>query len=115
MHNPVPQTCGFYDEPIGSEHAVHSLEHGAVWVTYDPDLPANDVQVLEDLAAERDYLIVSPFAGLPAPVVASAWGVQLRLEGVDDPYLELFVDYYEQGPQTPELGASCSGTKETIS
>jgi len=115
MHNPVPQTCGFYDEPIGSEHAVHSLEHGAVWVTYDPDLPANDVQVLEDLAAERDYLIVSPFAGLPAPVVASAWGVQLRLEGVDDPYLELFVDYYEQGPQTPELGAACSGTDETIS
>ncbi|MCC6793138.1 MAG: DUF3105 domain-containing protein [Thermomicrobiales bacterium] len=112
-HNPVPQTCGFYDDPIGSEHAVHSMEHGAVWVTYDPALPAADVRTLEALAAEHDYLLVSPFDGLPAPVVASAWGVQLQLDGVDDPYLIPFIDYFEEGPQNPEPGASCDGTMET--
>jgi hypothetical protein len=115
MHNPVPQTCGFYAEPIGSEHAVHSMEHGAVWVTFDPELSAADVQVLEDLADEHDYLIVSPFEDLPAPVVASAWGVQILLDDVDDPYLVAFIDYFEQGPQTPELGGACGGTAETVS
>jgi len=116
MHHDVPQTCGFYDEPIGNEHAVHSIEHGAVWITYDAEeLSSSDVQVLEDLADEHDYLLVSPFEGLPSPVVASAWGVQLQLDGVDDPYLIAFIDYYEQGPQNPEPGAACAGTTETLS
>jgi hypothetical protein len=115
-HAPVWQDCGFYDEPVASENAVHSLEHGAVWVTYDPDLPASDVQVLEKLVEGRTHLLVSPFEDLPAPVVASAWGVQLELEDVDDSLLELFILYYEQGPQRPERGATCSGgTSETVS
>lgn len=109
MHSPVLQNCEFYSEPVGNEHAVHSLEHGAVWITYNPDLPAADIAKLEAMAEGHDHLLISPYEGLPAPVVASAWGVQLQLDGVDDPYLPLFISYYEQGPQTPEPGAPCSG------
>jgi uncharacterized protein DUF3105 len=115
MHSPVLQNCQFYDAPVGNEHAVHSLEHGAVWITYDPDLPASDIAKLEALAEGHDHLLISPYEGLPSPVVASAWGVQLQLDGVDDPFLTLFIDYFEQGPQTPEPGAACSGgTSETV-
>src|SRR5215208_5439695 len=35
-HNPVWQKCGFYSKPVRNEHAVHSMEHGAVWITYRP-------------------------------------------------------------------------------
>lgn len=109
-HSPPPvwQNCGYYSQPVAPEAAVHSLEHGAVWITYQPDLPADQVEVLRDLAGS--YVLVSPWAdGLPAPVVASAWGNQLTLDSASDPRLEAFVDAFRQGSQTPELGAPCRG------
>lgn len=108
-HNAVWQNCGFYAEPIESEFAVHSLEHGAVWITHRPDLPEDQIDALRDRAA-RSYVLVSPWEGeLPAPVVATAWGKQLPLQSASDPALAEFVDYFAQGPQTPEPGAVCSG------
>ena len=109
-HNPVWQNCGYYDQPVGDENAVHSLEHGAVWITYSPDLPQDEVEHLRDLAQNQTYVLVSPYEeGLPSPVVASAWGKQLRLESASDPNLERFIGAYRQGPQTPEQGAACTG------
>ncbi|MDP8947436.1 MAG: DUF3105 domain-containing protein [Actinomycetota bacterium] len=108
-HNPIWQNCGFYDEPIRSETAVHSLEHGAVWITYNPDLPQDEVERLRDLAQSEDYVLVSPYPDLDSPVVASAWGKQLNLKSAEDPDLERFIGAYSQGPQTPEPGAACTG------
>ena len=104
------QNCGFYEAPITTEAGVHSLEHGAVWITYDPELPAEQVAELQALSEENAYLLVSPMADLPTPVVASAWGFQLQLDGVDDERLPVFLTKYLQGEQTPELGAACSGS-----
>ena len=108
-HNSIWQNCGFYEEPIRSETAVHSLEHGAVWITYSPDLPQNEIARLRDLAQSNDYVLVSPYPDLDSPVVASAWGKQLNLESAEDPDLEQFIGAYSQGPQTPEPGAACTG------
>lgn len=108
-HLAVWQDCGFYDAAIVTEAGVHSLEHGAVWITYDRTLPQEQRDRLEQLAAENPYLLVSPVAGLPTPVVASAWGVQLELGSVDDERLPAFLVAYLQGPQNPEPGAPCSG------
>jgi hypothetical protein len=108
-HNSIWQNCGFYEEPIRNETAVHSLEHGAVWITYSPDLPQGEVERLRDLAQSEDYVLVSPYPDLDSPVVASAWGKQLNLESAEDPDLERFIGAYSQGPQTPEPGAACTG------
>lgn len=108
-HFPRWRNCGFSDEPVPDAQAVHSLEHGAVWITFDPDLPDAQRDTLEEIADSGDYVLVSPYPDLPAPVVASAWGVQLALDGADDPRLAQFVDYYSEGPQTPEPGAPCDG------
>ena len=107
-HNPVWQNCGFYDEPVTDENAVHSLEHGAVWITYSPDLPQDQVDKLRDLAHSQTHILVSPYPDLPSPVVATAWGKQLRLQSADDPSLGRFVRAFRQGPQTPEPGAVCT-------
>ncbi len=108
-HSPVLQNCGYYGAPIANENAVHSLEHGAVRITYRPDLPADQLAALRKLTAGQTYVLVSPYPDLPAPVVASAWGVQLKLDTVNDPRLSQFLKVYRQGPQTQEPGAPCAG------
>lgn len=107
-HHPLWQNCGFYSEPVIDEHAVHSLEHGAVWITYSPDLPQEQVEALRNIATGQTYILVSPYEGLPSPVVASAWNHQIRLDSADDPRLQEFIEAFRLGPQTPEPGAPCT-------
>ncbi len=113
-HSPVWLNCGIYTSPVPNENAVHSMEHGAAWITYRPSLPATAVTALQNLVrgepqTKRSYTVLSPYPGLPAAVVASAWGKQLRLSSASDPRLGQFITAYAQGPQAPEPGAACSG------
>jgi hypothetical protein len=114
-HDPVWQNCGYYDKPVRNENAVHSLEHGAVWITYRPDLPQAQIDTLKALAESQTFILVSPKDDLPAPVVASAWGKQLLLDSADDPGLDEFIRSYRLDPKGPELGAPCTGgTSATV-
>jgi hypothetical protein len=108
-HNDVWQNCGFYDEPVRDENAVHSLEHGAVWITYLPDLPQDEIEVLRDLAESNGFVLVSPYPDQDSPVVATAWAKQLSLESAEDPALERFVGAYSHSPKAPGP-ASASAT-----
>lgn len=108
-HNAVWQNCGIYNAPVTNENAVHSLEHGAMWITYQPNLPAAQLALLKtDLAGQR-YALVSPYPGLPSPVVATVWGAQLKLASASDPRLKTFIDTYAAGRQAPEPGGECTG------
>ncbi|MEU0568614.1 DUF3105 domain-containing protein [Nonomuraea sp. NPDC005983] len=112
QHNNYWQQCAVYDKPIHNEHGVHSLEHGAVWITYRPDLPKQQVDALKAVATstgQQDYMLVSPYPNLPSPVVATAWGHQLKLDNPDDPRLPAFIKKFQNGPDTPEPGAICGG------
>ncbi|MFB2554364.1 DUF3105 domain-containing protein [Herbiconiux liangxiaofengii] len=108
-HNAVWLNCGVYDQPVPNENAVHALEHGAVWVTYDPAVV--DEAGVETLRSKLPdtYVVLSPFEGLPAPVVASAWGNQVQLDGVDDERLGDFVTKFWRSNDAPEPGAACTG------
>ncbi|AKU18115.1 DUF3105 domain-containing protein [Luteipulveratus mongoliensis] len=108
-HNPLWINCGIYDKPIPNENAVHSLEHGVVWITYKPNvLSQADLGVLRTLA-RQPYMLMSPYADQETPVVLTAWGKQLEVQDVRDPHVAAFVKDFLQGPQTPERGAPCSG------
>lgn len=108
-HNAMWQNCGVYDQPLYNEYAVHSLEHGAVWITYRPDLPASEVTALKDLVDGRPYTLLSPYPGLSSPIAMSAWNAQLTADSAADERLVPFLDKYEQGATAPERGAACSG------
>lgn len=108
-HNPIWQNCGFYDAPIRAENAVHSLEHGAVWITHSADLPAKDVDVLRGFVGSASKVLVSPVADQRSPVTLSAWGNQLMVDDVNDPRVEQFVNEFTTNPSGPEPGGRCSG------
>lgn len=108
-HYPVWQNCGIYDEPVDVGNAVHSMEHGAVWIAYRPDLAENQVSALRDLARGHDFVLMTPYESLTNDVVLTAWGVQLEIASLPDDRIEKFIAYYENGPQNPEPGAPCSG------
>jgi hypothetical protein len=109
LHDQVPLECGFYGEPVREENVGHSLEHGAVWLAFAPDLPDEDVAVIEQVAQANEEVLAAPYEGLDqgVAVVATSWARQLTLESVDDPRLAAFVAAYENGEQHPEPGVSC--------
>lgn len=108
-HAPVWTNCGVYTEPVNEQRAVHSLEHGAVWLTYRPDLPPADVSRLTDLAKANRYVLLSPDKDQTGPVTATAWGTQLTVDDAGDGRIPAFVRAYAQSPKAPEPGAACTG------
>lgn len=110
-HNGTPQSCQVYTQPIATEHAVHDLEHGAVWVTYDPaKLSAADVAKLKEKVDGNPYRLMSPYPGLKSPISLQAWGEQLFVDRVTDKRVVRFLELFTQGPQPQERGAPCQGT-----
>lgn len=131
QHDQAWVNCKVYDAPIRNENGVHALEHGAVWITYRPDLPEGDVEKLEDFVRRQPlvvvtvkgvrretnerYILMSPFPGLPAPVVISSWAHQLRLDSPDDPRLQRYVDTFRVSEKySPEYGPTCKGQPAAI-
>jgi hypothetical protein len=120
-HNATWMNCGVYDKPVPNERAVHNLEHGAVWITYSPSLPQSQVSQLRALFARQKaltlgaagssrYIDLTPYPGLPTPIVVTAWGFQLRLTSPGDPRLQQFIDKFRASPQySPEYGGECIG------
>ncbi|MEU1971050.1 DUF3105 domain-containing protein [Microbacterium sp. NPDC019599] len=108
-HNQVWLNCGVYDQPVPNENAVHSMEHGAVWVTYDPEaLSADELATLKTYLPSS-YVILSPYEGLDVPVILSNWNHQLKLDSVDDPRISEFFEEYWRSQDVPEPTALCSG------
>jgi hypothetical protein len=109
-HNPVWLNCmgTVYDKPQQNENAVHSLEHGAVWVTYNAKATPDDIKTLSDRVKKTPYSLMSPYPTEPGTITLTAWGTQLIVDKADDPRVAQFFTKYVQGPQTQEPGASCS-------
>lgn len=125
-HNPIWMNAGTYTQPVPTERAVHLMEHGAVWITYRPDLAADQVAALTAFAGKQTlipepsvsaqaanrYVVLSPWkdASLPAPVVISSWGYQLQVQDAADPRLQTFVDTFRNNQKySPEYGSPVDG------
>lgn len=110
-HATVPAPCAGVASPtvIPIENAVHSLEHGAVWITYDPARASESVvQALTARTSAEPFLMLSPYPGLDAPISLQAWGHQLTLDSPRDPRFEQFIRALRDNPRTvPEPDGTC--------
>ncbi len=110
-HNQAWMTCDgtVYTKAIANENAVHSLEHGAVWITYNDKATDADIKTLSDKVSKTPYTLMSPAEDQSGTIMLSAWGRQLSVNKASDPRVEQFLTKYVQGAQTPEPGAACTG------
>jgi hypothetical protein len=99
-----------YPQPVRSENLVHSLEHGAVWIAYNPDQVSGDaLALLRSKVEGRPYMVMSPYPGLDSPISLQAWGHQLKLSDAADPRVDQFVMALQRNPYTvPEPQGSCN-------
>lgn len=107
VHRPTWQNCGIYEEPVLPEYAIHSMEHGAVWITYHPSLPNDQVASLQAIVSGKGHLLLSPYPDQENDIILTAWDVQLTADSISDPRIQEFVDKYRftRGPES----AGCNG------
>ena len=88
---------------------VHSLEHGAVWIAYDPErIQGEDLEQLKLRVEGKPFTMMSPYPGLDSPISLQAWGRQLKVDSVTDERIDQFIAALRRNPNTyPEIGASC--------
>jgi len=110
-HHQVWLNCNgdVYTKAVDNMNAVHSLEHGAVWVTYNSKAGKADVEALAAKVRKTPYTLMSPDDKQADPIMLSAWGHQRTVTGASDPNVDAFFEKFVQGEQTPEPGAACTG------
>ncbi|MGB9377032.1 MAG: DUF3105 domain-containing protein, partial [Mycobacteriales bacterium] len=109
-HNSLWQNCtgNVYLAQIANEHAVHSMEHGAVWITYRPDLPKNQIAKLSGKVENVPYMMMSPYPGQKSPISLQAWGYQLAVKDASDKRIGEFITGFREKASV-EPGSVCSG------
>ncbi|MFJ1970919.1 DUF3105 domain-containing protein [Streptomyces sp. NPDC087903] len=110
-HNQVWMNCNgdVYTKALNNMNAVHSLEHGAVWVTYTDKASKADVDALAAKVKKTPYTLMSPDDKQTDPIMLTAWGHQRTVSSASDANVDTFFEQFVQGKQTPEPGAACTG------
>lgn len=106
-HYGTAAQAGFYVEPRPAGNLVHSLEHGAVVIYYDPAKLTDEIRqsLTRFVQAHRDpwaSVIVVPHPNPDAAFVLTAWTKMLKLDQYDVPTIRAFLaEYLGRGPENP--------------
>ena len=99
-----------YPQAVRTENMVHSLEHGAVWIAYNPD-KVDDAgkQALAKRAEGKPYTMMSPYPGLDSAISVQSWGHRLKVDNADDKRIDQFITALRQNNfgVYPEVNGSC--------
>ncbi len=102
-------TRGIYDKPQPDGNLVHSLEHGAVILSYKVDLPNEDVEKIKSVfsSVSVSKKIMVPRDNLDVPVALTSWGRLLKLQTIDATSEAKIKEFMETNEDRgPEKGAS---------
>lgn len=94
--------AGFYDKAPADGYLVHSLEHGAVILWYNPKQLSKDKveQVKHIFNQTSGKSIMAPRESMDVPVAVSSWGRVLKLQTIDEKQIKAFFDTnINRGPE----------------
>lgn len=99
--------AGYYEQRQSTEKLVHSLEHGAVVIYYDPDVITEEARSdLQQRASTHtgtwtSVIVVPSIQEEPdAPYTLTAWQHRLRLDEYDSDAVTAFLaEYLGRGPE----------------
>ena len=92
-HYDTPEPWGIKSAPITDEYAVHSLEHGTVWITYLPDkISRDELKQLESIANKYRRIILSPRPANDSLVAVVSWGRIQKFNQFDADKINLFAE-----------------------
>lgn len=99
-----------YDTAVRNENMVHPLEHGAIWIAYNPDtIDSGDLDILKGLVDGQPYMMLSPYPNLPSKISLQAWEHRLQVDSATDERVMQFITALRQNTSVyPEIGATCS-------
>ncbi|WP_345031136.1 DUF3105 domain-containing protein, partial [Kutzneria kofuensis] len=98
-----------YKTAVRNENMVHALEHGTVWIAYNPDkVKGADLDTLKAKVNGKQFMMLSPYPGLDKAVSLQSWGHQLKVDSVGDSRIDEFISALRTNQyEYPEVGASC--------
>ncbi|RMF80132.1 MAG: DUF3105 domain-containing protein [Chloroflexi bacterium] len=102
-HFPIPARCRVYDadSSLPDQAYIHSMEHGAVWISYR-DLDDQDtIEKLEDIGRRfSNGVIVSYRPENDAKIAVAAWQNLLELDEFDEAQIMNFIALFRNnGPE----------------
>ncbi|PSQ15149.1 hypothetical protein BRD00_15480 [Halobacteriales archaeon QS_8_69_26] len=108
-HYRTPAFPGFYEKTPALGHLVHSLEHGAIVIYYDPASTSDDAeQSLREFAAQHTdpwasvVVVENPVENPESTYVLTAWRHSLRMDDYDPEVVRAFIaEYIGRGPENP--------------
>lgn len=99
-HDSKPASWGNYDQTLPDAVIIHNLEHGGIWISYQPDLEAKQVEQLKDMARRYRKIIVEPRGQNDAPIALAAWGRLQKLDQYDESAILKFIEaFHDKGPE----------------
>ena len=93
-----------YPTAVRTENMVHALEHGSVWIAYNPDrVQGGELDKLKAKVDGQPFMMLSPYPGLDKPISLQSWGHQLKLDSADDERIDQFTKSLKRNRyQNPE-------------
>lgn len=97
----TPRVTGIYDQEQPDEDLIHNLEHGHVWISYNPDLIsdadlADLKQLLRDGSGDANGfgagVILTPRSGNSTAIALASWGRLTELHHYNEPTVRSFIE-----------------------
>jgi len=94
-----PLSWGVYDTEVRDDQVIHNMEHGGVFVSYQPNLPKDKIEKLTSLLAEPfsdpsfqpKKIVLAPRAANKSPIELSSWRRSEALVSYDQKKIEDYI------------------------